>query len=302
MRTPSFFILGAPKCGTTAIAQYLSSHPAVYLSSPKEPHFFDANYQKGLPAYLRTHYSRWNNEQIAGEATPSYLSVPYVAERIHQDVPGAKLIVILRNPIERAFSSWWMFHIRGMEPLDFADAIAAEEKLLRTMHPLDDPNAESLWKHHVESLHAGDTIKIPTYLYNGFYARHIQRYIGLFGTHNIKVVFSHQLRDSPDEIVRDLWEFLGVDTDAPLPEFESVNEALGASAKPVLWIIKTLGLMRLRHLLPASIRSRLKKGLSWLGGRREMDSKTSAHLGELFEPQICELESLLGEDLSVWRR
>lgn len=301
MRKPSFFILGAPKCGTTAIAQYLSSHPDIFLSSPKEPHFFDASYHKGIPFYLKKHYAKWDQEKIAGEATPSYLSVPFVAERIHKDFPGAKLIVILRNPVERAFSSWWMFHVRGMEPLDFTDAIAAEERLLNSGHPLDGADAESVWNTHISQIRAGKPILVPTYLYSGLYARHIQRYLRLFSKDDIRIVFSHQLRESPAEIIRDLWMFLGVDTRAHVSEFTPVNESIGAGARPILWLIKGLGLMPLRHLLSGSARTWIKARLSRLGKREKMDPATRVHLVEFFEPHICELESLLGVDLSAWR-
>ncbi len=111
-RRPGFLILGSPKCGTTALARLLDAHPDVAMSTPKEPHFFDAHYERGFE-----HYATWPAHGIAGEATPSYLLVPYVAERIKADLPDAKLIAILRHPVERAFSSWWMFHARGMEPL-----------------------------------------------------------------------------------------------------------------------------------------------------------------------------------------
>lgn len=300
MRKPTFFILGAPKCGTTALAQYLSSHPDIFLSLPKEPHFFDAGFDRGMDRYLKEHYSGWRDERAAGEATPSYLSVPYVAERIHQEVPHAKLIVLLRNPIERAFSSWWMFHIRGMEPLSFSAAIAAEEQLLLTRHPLDSDNAESMWKAHVRRLRAGNSILIPTYLYNGLYARHLRHYYQLFPQQNIKVVFSHQLRVSPADTIRDLWQFIGVAPHSPLPKFDAVNEAIGSGAKPILRLLQATGLMRMRNLLPSRTRSWIKKELS-RGEKPTMDSGTQKHLAGFFEPYTRDLESLLGEDLSNWR-
>jgi hypothetical protein len=302
MRKPTFFILGAPKCGTTAIAQYMASHPDVFLSSPKEPHFFDGNYEKGVASYLHDHFARWGNELAAGEATPSYFAVPFAAERIRHDVPDAKLIVMLRDPTSRAFSSWWMLHVRGMESLSFADAIAAERLQSASGHPLEKANAVTAWEAHVEQIRAGKQLDIRTYLHTGHYAIHLRRYFQLFPKQNIKIIFSHQLRENPEKVIRDLWSFIGVDSQAPLPDFEAVNEALGAGVKPVLKWIQIFGLMRLRGMFPESIRAWLKEILARIGGRPEMELVIKKHLVEYFEPHICELELLLGEDLSVWRR
>ena len=123
MSLPTFFVVGSPKCGTTALAQMLAAHPDVFLSEPKEPHFFDAHHDNGLQPYMEQHFAGWSGAGVAGEATPSYLAVPYVPARIRSAIPGARLIAILRNPVQRAYSSWWMFHARGMEPLSFEAAI-----------------------------------------------------------------------------------------------------------------------------------------------------------------------------------
>lgn len=302
MQTPNYFILGAPKCGTTALAQYLSYHPDVFLSSPKEPHFFDAQYAQGIPYYIQHYYKHWHTEPAAGEATPSYFAVPYVAERIKSATPDAKLIIILRDPVTRAFSSWWMLHARGMEPLNFTDAIALEAQQLQEIHPLDSATAETDWIEHVRRIRAGKPIEIRTYLYHGHYDIHLKRYRDIFPENQIKVVFSHQLHQNPAQVVRELWHFIGVDNQAALPSFERVNEALGAGVQPLMKLLQATGLMHLRNHLPARTKSWIKSRLSGIGKQPEMDPQSRMRLLEHFEPHTRELERLLDEDLSAWRK
>lgn len=302
MRTPNYFILGAPKCGTTALAQYLSSHPDVFLSSPKEPHFFDAQYAQGIPYYIQHYYTNWQAESAAGEATPSYFAVPYVAERIKTTTPEAKLIIILRDPVARAFSSWWMLHARGMEPLNFPDAIALEAQQMQQTHPLDSLNAETNWIEHVRRIRAGEPLEIRTYLYHGHYNIHLKRYRDIFPENQIKVVFSHQLQQNPAQVLHELWHFIGVDNLATLPRFERVNEALGAGVQPLMKFLQATGLMRLRNHLPVKAKSWMKSRLSGIGSQPQMDPQSKINLLEHFEPHTRELERLLGVNLSAWRK
>ncbi len=301
MKKPTFLILGAAKSGTSALAQYISAHPDITLSKPKEPHFFDANYSKGMTYYLTNHFKHRTHEYLTGEATPSYLIVPFVAERILHDLPHAKLIIILRNPVTRAFSSWWMFHARRMEPLSFSDAISLEERQILEEHPLESPLAPQIWTQHVQNIQLGRTIDVRTYLYAGHYAYHIQRYLRLFPRENIKLVFSHQLRENPYEILCDIWEFLGVPTNVPPPSFRTENEAISASVRPILKLIQASGLMPFRKLLPAKSLSWIKRHLSRFGPPHTIDATTKMYLENYFEPHIRDLESLLNVDLAIWR-
>lgn len=303
MKNPTFLILGAAKSGTSSLAQYISTHPEVALSKPKEPHFFDANYSKGMSYYLTRHFKNWRHEKVAGEATPSYLIVPYVAERILHEIPQVKLIVILRNPVMRAFSSWWMFHARRMEQLSFADAISLEERQISEgRHPLENPQAESIWSKHIQNIRLGRPIDIRTYLYAGHYAHHIQRFLRLFPRENIKIIFSNHLRERPHETLCELWQFLGVPTNVSPPSFRAENEAISASARPFLKLIQASGLMPLRKLIPATGVSWIKRRISKYGPPLTIDPTSKMHLESYFEPHIRELESLLDVDLSMWRK
>ena len=294
-RRPRFLIIGSPKCGTTAVAQYLSSHPQVLLSTPKEPHFFDsARHRGGLDSYLAAHFAGWRDEAVAGEATPSYLHLPWVPERVRATLPDARLIALLRNPVDRAYSSWWMLYARGMESLSFEDALAAE----RDAAPPD----EAQWDAHLDALHAGAHIKVRTYLASGDYATHLARWFAQFPREQLRVVFSHELNADVEAVVRDLWRFSGVDDRAGFVDQGRVNEAIGAGARPLLAILRATGLMRLRGLIPERVRNRLKKGLSQAGSAPVMDPATRRQLLDEFAPSVRALEGMLGVDLAAWRR
>ncbi len=300
MRQPTFIILGAAKCGTTALASFITSHPDVFITNPKEPHFFDGNYEIGVDGYLEKYYSDWTNEKAAGEATPSYLSTPYVAERIKKSCPNIKLIVILRNPIDRAYSSWWMFHARGMEPLSFEDAINLEITQLNENNDIESIYSEDMVRDNISRVRAGKRICIRNYLQAGHYADHLEHYYAKFSKSDIKIVFSSQLRRNHEQTIRDIWDHIGVDSRELAPQPTIVNEALGQNSMILLKIVKVLGLMRARHILPSTIKSSIKNRLSEMGNRPEMSAQTRNYLLAYFKPHIQRLELLVDTDLSDW--
>ena len=293
---PPFLIIGAPKCGTTAVAQYLAAHPEVSLSTPKEPHFFDGPLPLDRARYLASHFPRWDGRGAAGEATPSYLHLPWVAPRIHAMLPDARLIAMVRDPAARAFSSWWMLHVRGMEPLSFEDAIDAE-----LAQPADalSPGA---WQRQLDALAAGEPIAVRTYLAGGRYASNLGPYLERFGPDRVRVVFSDDLARDTEAVVRSLWRYIGVRDDVAAVDTGRVNERIGAGARPVLKFLQLTGLMRLRSLVPESVRNHLKKGLSRTGRAPEPEATTRRRLIDWFEPETAALERQLGVDLAAWRR
>lgn len=302
MRLPSFLILGAPKCGTTALAQALSTHPDVFLSRPKEPHFFDAAYEKGLRGYFREHFADLTTERAPGEATPSYLTVPYVAQRIHRTLPTARLVAILRHPVERAYSSWWMFHARGMEPLSFEAAIDENERQLRASGGIGLEADELVWQAHVAALRKGARIQVRTYLQTGYYARHLRRYLDYFPRDQLKVVFNQDFSRNRDATVRGIWQHIGVADDVELLPAARVNEAIGGGAVPLLSAARALGLMRLRALVPESLKTRIKAGLSGIGEQPGLEPPTRQRLLDHYAHHNRELEKMLGVDLPGWKQ
>jgi len=136
---PDFLIIGAQRCGTTSLFNYLSQHPDIYPSFPKEVHYFSNYYKKGT-AWYRSHFPlTWQKKYrelvqgrkfMTGEATPYYFSHPHAPRRIFNALPKVRLFLLLRNPVDRAFSHYQYEVKMGIESLSFEEAIDKEEDRL----------------------------------------------------------------------------------------------------------------------------------------------------------------------------
>jgi Sulfotransferase domain len=201
---PGFLILGAQKAGTTSLHEYLCEHPLVSSSTVKEVHYFDLAYARG-PGWYRAHFHVPRQvDEIAGEASPYYLFHPLVAERVARDLPAAKLIVLLRNPIERAYSHHNHERALGFETLGFEQAIAREPERLRGEEEriLSEPGYSSFAHQH------------HSYIARGRYAEQLERWFARIGRERILVLAAEELFERPAEAVLTAQRFLGLE---PLP-------------------------------------------------------------------------------------
>jgi len=159
---PNFFCIGAQKAGTTLVRNILIRHKDIYLPHDKEAHFFHVNerFQRGYDWYWNKFFADYSGQRIVGSVTPEYLFFPEVPERIRSVCgPDVKLVVILRDPAERAFSQYQMTKLRGLEKLSFLDAIEIEQDRIR--------------RGRIEQNHF-------SYISRGMYARQLLRYIDIF--------------------------------------------------------------------------------------------------------------------------
>jgi hypothetical protein len=195
---PNFFLVGAAKAGTTSIYSYLSQHPRVFFPRVKEPHFFTQ--VRPAPklrflieavgkrnAYLRL-YTRAAGHSVIGDASPSYLWHPDVPQRIRAEAPQAKIAIILRDPVERAYSHYLMDYREGAQHKPFYEAL------------LDDMNrTDKGWG--------------VSYLYYelGLYADQVQRYLEAFTADRVKILMFEHFRRNPSAVLRDLADFLELD-------------------------------------------------------------------------------------------
>ena len=191
----NFVVGGTQKGGTSALDAFLRQHPEICMPSDlKEVHFFDREdiFQDGQPNYGRyhSHFKPDRRHQAIGEASPIYMywnSAPY---RIWTYNPAMKWILILRNPVERAYSAWNMERQRGAEHLSFNEAIAREPVRCREALPL---------QHRVFS-----------YVDRGFYAGQIRRLYNIFGRENCLVAVNEDLRAEHERTMTNIYRFLGV--------------------------------------------------------------------------------------------
>jgi hypothetical protein len=290
MTMPNFLIIGAMKSGTTALYYYLEQHPEIYMSPVKEPNFFSSQEQENA-ADTVTNIGPYQNlfrgasgKKAIGEASHSYLYEPGAAAEIRRYIPGAKLIAILRNPVDRAYSHFLHMVRTGAEPLDdFAQALQEEAVGIHKERTFQD------------------------YIGRGLYYDQLERYFGTFPREQIRVYLYEDLSAAPIATVQDAFRFLGVD-DSFAPD---VSLRRNVSGQPKY---KTLdGLLRrqsrIKHAakiyLPARMRWRLSKAFDDLKTRNLVEpppvqAEVRRQLIRIYREDILRLQDLIHRDLSGW--
>jgi hypothetical protein len=189
-----FLICGVQKGGTSALDAYCRYHQDLLMADAKEVHFFDDEslFCKGKPDYRLYHQHFPSHEvgKLRGEATPIYMYWPDAPARIHAYNPDIRLIVILRDPVERAYSQWQMEFHRGLETLPFGKAVRQESTRLQQGN--------------------ADHRRIYSYIDRGRYLRQLQVLWSLFGREHVLVVFNEDLRQSSANVLAQISEFLGI--------------------------------------------------------------------------------------------
>jgi hypothetical protein len=199
---PDMIILGGQRCGTTSIYDYLSQHPQTNPSRSKEIHFFDLNYQSGLNWYRYNFNSKKNNTQlITFESSPYYLFHPAVPERVKKSLPECKFIIMLRNPIERAYSHYWHEKKYGREELSFEEALKLENQRLEKEENklLNDP-------YYISNAH-----RRYSYFSRGCYSEQIKRWLSCFSHERFLFIESDNFFLNPEKTMNHIHKFLQID-------------------------------------------------------------------------------------------
>jgi len=195
---PNFLIIGAQKAGTTALYAYLRRHEAITGPAWKEVSYFDRHYRRGS-AWYRGNFPLRAGTRIVGEASPSYLFHPAAPERAAALVPEVRLIVLVRDPVERALSHYHHEVALGRELLSFEEALACEDERMagELERMLEDPSyfSRAWWSH--------------TYLARGRYAEQLERWLVHFPREQLLVLSSEELAARPDEAYARVLAFLG---------------------------------------------------------------------------------------------
>jgi hypothetical protein len=198
MNLPTFLIGGAPRAGTTYLYEVLDQHPEIYMAKPRspEPKFFliDDDFQKGLAWYSEKYFSDSEGRAAVGEKSTNYLESRDVAGRIRGLLPDVKLLFVLRNPIERAFSNWLWSKKNQLETLPFSEAVETEEVREAAYPP------------------AYRYSRPYSYVSRGMYAAHLRPYCAAFDAAQIKLIFLEDLDERPQAEIDAICRFLGVRT------------------------------------------------------------------------------------------
>src|SRR5688500_3157158 len=196
---PSFLILGGQRCGTTSLYRYLAEHPDVHPGLVKEIQFFTVNYARGVDWYR----SQFPPESAGGQtfdASPYYLFHPAAPDRAAGLLPEAKLIALLRNPVDRAFSHYQHNVGNGVEDLSFEDALEAEEGRLAG-------EEERLAR---DPAYTSPAHRSYSYVARGKYPAQLERWFGRYDPSSVKVVISAEFFADPAATFAEVLEFLGL--------------------------------------------------------------------------------------------
>jgi hypothetical protein len=274
MVLPNFIIAGAPKSATSTLYEYIKQHPEIYMSPVKEPFFFDFNYEKGIEFY-ESFFEGHNGEKAIGEATVWYMSWKSVPERIYRVIPEVKLIFILRNPVERAFSNYQMDLRSGRytPKQSFGYVIRNEKKIY------------------------GIDRRIVS---GGFYYQHLKRFENYFSRDNMLILLYDDFKKDVRFVEQSIYNFLEVDptfkADKPsnkmVAEYIYNHELLSKVSKyftpfNYCWF-------KSRHFRQVFLKKSTK--------RNQINIVDKEYLHSVYDAENKKLEEYLGVDLSAWNR
>jgi hypothetical protein len=291
-RKPDFFIVGAPKCGTTALAEYLSLHRDIRLSIYKEPNYFCQDIApvaaSGIDsdqAYLDCFYPGINaaTEKAIGEASVWNLYSTDAAKRILQFNPDARFIVMIRNPADMAFSLYSMLSFQGQE----------DQASFRRAWDLQDVRRRS------GDNPPGNWANISVLLYKDVCSlgSQLERLYNTVPPERVLVLSQDEMRKSTRGVYQQALDFLGI-TDDQRTSFPRINEGRKLENSVLVKILRTRGAIAGAKLLKRTL------GIKTLGfGRPDliMSSAARAFLSREFVDEVVKLETLLGRDLGAWK-
>jgi hypothetical protein len=274
---PNFLIIGAQRSGTTSLFQVLKRHPQIFLPDIKEVNFFfhDNHYRRGVEYYQTFFAEAPPSADLVGEASPGYLCKPEVPRRIHGLLPSVKLVAVLRNPVDRAYSQYWDNRRFLAEPLSFEQAMEV------ALTPE--------YRHGQRG-----------YFSRGAYINQIESYLEMFKREQMLVLIFEDLKKDPEAVFRRCFDFLGVDPDFRCPQMTRASNPSMVWDNPVhsfflrrnkyqKWVPK--------HWIKQACRGPLVQ-------RRypPMSPAARQRLLEFYRPFNRRLEQFLGRDLDGWNR
>lgn len=293
---PNFLVIGAARSGTTALYEFLNQHPQVFVSTPKEPHYFSFMGQELgfsgpgdeqlINSVAITDHGQYEalfddaGDRLAiGECSVSYLYYPDTAGRIRQALPDVKIIAILRNPVERAYSAHLYLRKLGLEEEpDFVRALALEESRIHA-------GWHHLW--HYKAM--------------GYYGLQLERYFRLFDRDKILVVFQQDLRRYPQSSLKKVFGFLNVDTEFRPTVSTFINQGGIARSQLLQRVFNRSSVIKdiAKYFIPRTVRRRLR---NMNLNRPTLPQEASRGLSSAYREDNNILQDLLGMDLLWWRQ
>lgn len=284
MSTPAFFLVGAPKAGTTSLFEYLGAHPEIGVAAIKEPCFFapevpvdpktDAH-RRDWASYLAL-YASVGDRRVIGEGSVAYLSSAHAASAIHARIPHAKILMMLRDPADRLFAHYSAARVAGVTSRAFTDWVGEQQRVEAARSPI----YGSVWA--------------------GCYATHLARFQAEFPIAQLHISYYDDFVADPDAVLAAIFTFLGVDPSVTIDRTERHNVTT-VSKWPALDPIRAPVSALLQQMLPAAVFDRAR---AWSREPFHLTASAAerAHGIALYQNEIESLQRATGRDLSRWLR
>lgn len=286
---PNFLVIGASKSGTSSLYAYLKQHEDIFLSYVKETHYFtnDQIYNLGPEKFSEKYYHGASDKKAIGDITPTYFVQPdLVIPRLHETFGelNPKFIVILRNPVERAWSHYLHKVRSGEEKLSFEKALEIEDERVADF-PM------GWWGYASE----------------GLYSKYVKNWLSVYSKDNFLFLLTDDLATKPQSVLREIYEFLGVDANYEIESYSRKNVSGKVRSNFMLSVIGGKSPIKsiVKGLLPYRYRQILKtRMIEFNTSKNEINDCIPVHIAErlkeLYVPDIKELEVLTGLNLSIW--
>jgi len=281
-RWPNFLIVGAQKAGTTSLFYYLRQHPKVFMPSMKEPGYFrfyiseedEPKPIRDKKKYLAL-FKKVKDEIAIGEASGAYLEEKETPKRIHDVIPNARIIILLRDPVERSYSQY-LEHVKGgIEKLSFSERIRDDLSLIK------------------KNIHTTPIVRAS------FYSEKIKRYWDTFGKNQIKIIISEEFIYNTNKTVKDILKFLGID--GPLHDFneESRNPYKVARGGLSKFVVQNKIIRKMVFaLIPWETRHKFAQNILFKDSKKpEMLKSDKIFLEKLFIDDAKKTQDLIGRAL-----
>jgi hypothetical protein len=293
-RSLDFAIIGAQRAGSTSLHRYLALHPDIYLPREKEIPFFgdEAQYRRGA-AILDSHFRQRAGERIAGLSYVGMMFMSGTAARVREHNPRMKLVAVLRNPVERAYSAYWYHRRTGWDDCSTFEAALDREREAR-----------------LPSDAVGNSM---AYLRNGCYMNQLQPFLDCFGRERLRLLLTEDLEERPAATVRGLASWLGAEGELPdqafaarhnvsaMPRFRWLQRALMAPDSLLKRLYRSVAPEVVRRALRTRVTGRVREWNERPFRYPEMQRETREFLAEYFLPHNERLAAFLSRDLGHWR-
>lgn len=279
------FIVGTPKAGTTSLHHYLNEYPEILMSSEKEPDYFSDKeiFQQGL--YYGTSridslskynslFSERENERFLGEASVSYLFYPDVSKRIKAYNPKSKIIIMLRNPIDRAFSHYLMDYRLGLTSKSFEEEFKSQ-----------------------------DSLNFQQYFLLGNYCNQVKNYLEVFGPENVHIIWYSDFKQNSEKELQKVIKFIGLKSDFKV-DFNTVHNSFSMPKNNIIRRIYSVVWFRkvLSFIFPDTLVDFIKSILFNKGKKPKLLEESRKILLSYYKSDIEDLEQLLSVNLSRWKK